>query len=252
MLFRSSEIFQGLMDDGVAILNADDDYFEFCKNRVGAHRVLSFAIDNEADVVAKNFELDDESMPTFTLQSKAGSIQIKLPLRGFHNIYNALAASCVLLDMGFSLADIKSSLESIEAVDKRLVTKHGVNGSEIIDDSYNANPQSVKASIDVLANSSKDKIMVLGSMTELGEEVSKYHVEVGAFAKQKGISHVFCYGDFAKDVAGGFGNSAYVFSDKAELIENLKPLLTNKTAVLVKGSNSMKMWEVVNALIEEV
>ena len=131
----------------------------------------------------------------------------------------------------------------------RLVEKHLSSGTVVIDDSYNANPLSTSAAIKALAKRAGERILVLGDMRELGSDAAQLHAEVGRLAKSLGIDAVFCYGDLTRHTAEAFGERGFYFSNQAKLIEALKLALKPKQIILVKGSHSMKMNEVVEVLI---
>ena len=145
---------------------------------------------------------------------------------------------------------IKAGLESVTEIDRRLLELRGLNGAVIIDDSYNANPASVRAAIDILSSRGGESILVLGDMLELGEQKNFYHQQIGQLAQQSGIAHLFCYGDLSRFAAESFGTNAYHFSEQSDLLAALKPLLKAQSTVLVKGSNGMKMNNIVKALVE--
>jgi len=245
-----AEIFEGLKEDGTAVINNDDDFAEYFKKIVKNKKQLTFGINNLADVTAKNIHLDERRHSHFTLCTKQGEIEIQLALLGEHNIYNALAAAAGAVTQNISLEKIKAGLESVTEIDRRLLELRGLNGAVIIDDSYNANPASVRAAIDILSSRGGESILVLGDMLELGEQKNFYHQQIGQLAQQSGIAHLFCYGDLSRFAAESFGTNAYHFSEQSDLLAALKPLLKAQSTVLVKGSNGMKMNNIVKALVE--
>lgn len=244
-----AEIFDGLKDDGTAVINNDDDFAEYFKKAVKNHKQLTFGIKKSADVTAKNIRLDEKRHSHFTLCTKQGEIEIQLSLMGEHNIYNALAAAAGALTQAISLEKIKAGLEAVNVIDRRLLELAGVNGAVIIDDSYNANPASVRAAIDILSSRGGESILVLGDMLELGERKDFYHQQIGELAQRSGIRHLFCYGNLSRFAAESFGANAQHFSEQTALIAALKPLLKAQSTVLVKGSNGMKMNNIVKALV---
>lgn len=242
------EIFQGLNEDGTGIINVDDRFFSYWKDLLDQHNSCSFAIDAQADVRATGIKTDSTHQTHFVLHYGEDAKKICLPLIGEHHVYNVLAAVAACLNIGISFSTVVKGIESIEPVDKRMVKLSGLNNAQILDDSYNANPTAVLAAIKVLANSFGEKILVLGDMGELGDQAQCLHQEVGRNAKEQGIDAFFTYGELAKASATAFGTGAEHFCDQQLLVDKLRPLLTPTTTVLVKGSRSMKMENIVSAL----
>lgn len=245
------EIFQGLGSAGFAIINADDSHANFWRQLAGSRRVLTFGIENSADVRALNINYTDNGLPSFELHCGGESCEINLPLLGAHNIYNALAAAAAGYSQGLPLIAIQKGLNGVQPEKRRLVEQQIPGGAAIIDDSYNANPLSMRAAIDLLARRSGERILVMGDMRELGENARHYHQQVGIEAKNSGIDHLFCFGDLSRHAAQAFGRRAYFFADQKELIQALKPYMRKSVTVLVKGSNSMQMDKVVSALRDQ-
>lgn len=243
------EIFQGLTENGVAIINADDQFATFWKTLAGNHKVITFGFSADAMVRADHIMFDDQGHAIFELHVNQQAISLKLPLIGKHNVYNALASAAVAVALDISIDVIKQGLETATPVNGRLIQTAGWRGAKIIDDSYNANPTSVLAAIDVLLNQKGDHILVLGDMLELGEKADSIHASIGQVALEKGLSRLYCYGSLTEHAARAFGENAKHFATQEALISALKAVLTDQTIVLVKGSNSMKMNQVVAALI---
>ncbi len=252
-----AEIFLGLPDTGVAILNADDEFYTEWVAGINTScpdaTILSFAIDAKADVSARNAESGNRTSQ-FELQIEDQVKQINLPLPGRHNIMNALAASAICFTAGVGLTGIKDGLEKASGVTGRLDVRPGLKGSTIIDDSYNANPASMKAAINVLRQCKGKKILVLGAMAELGKTSPQLHEEVGVYAKTQGIDRLYCYSpghnNHARYYAGRFGGSASVFDSMEELLKTAKQTLAPDVAMLIKGSRSSRMERVVHQMIE--
>ncbi len=253
-----SEIFSGLREQGVAVVNADDPYIEVFKNKAASHKILTFGFAQNADVRAtsvKSFSYDSD--PTFgthvTLETPIGKMQFDLPLPGHHNVMNALAATAACCALRFSVESIIQGLQSISAVIGRLEIKHGVHGIRLIDDTYNANPASFRAAIDVLACSNAYKIIVIGDMAELGEDTENLHRSVGVMAKKANIDALYAVGDSGKVTAQSFGSGGTCFAHQEELIlvlkNDIKIRNTEKITILVKGSRSSRMEKVINALV---
>lgn len=242
------EIFQGLGLQGIAIINADDNYADFWKQLAGSRRILTFGVDRVADVSARNIQYSALGQPTFELVIKGQSASVQLQLMGAHNIHNALAAAAAGHVEGLSLEMIQAGLNAAMPEKRRLVEQRSPEGALIIDDSYNANPLSMRAAIQLLAHRSGERILVIGDMRELGEKGPQYHEEIGVEAKKCGIEQLYCYGELTRHAASAFGKKAHFFFDQKELIKALKSHLNKEVTVLIKGSNSMQMDRVVAAL----
>ncbi|MCE9632841.1 MAG: UDP-N-acetylmuramoyl-tripeptide--D-alanyl-D-alanine ligase [Methylophilales bacterium] len=238
------EIFAGLAEDGIAVINADDVYANYWKVIAGAHRVMTFGMNNGADVGAtvESLQLTGSRL---CLKSQLDEIGIQLQVPGLHNVRNALAAATVAIAMGLSLDTIKAGLESFTGVKGRLQHKVGKGGCTIIDDSYNANPNSMRAAIDVLATCGVPKILVMGDMGELGETAAKLHQEIGTYAKNAGITQLFALGELSKHTVQAFGTGATHFNNPQALAAMLESYLVPQATVLVKGSRFMQMERLV-------
>ncbi len=242
------EIFEGLKESGIAVLNADSKFYDYWKALAGEHKQLSFSVDQAADIRATDIRLlPDHS--EFVLCASLEKIDIRLPLLGKHNIMNAIAAAAVSIASGVSLENIKKGLDAFKTTDRRLQTYQLGCGATLIDDGYNANPASTKAAIDVLKEISGQKIMVFGDMRELGPDEKKFHREVGEYAKKAGVDKLFTIGDLSKDTVEAFGTGAQHFGSHQALFDALKPLLTDNSVILLKGSNSMNMKWFIDRLI---
>jgi len=245
------EIFQGLTEDGVAVINADDQYARFWTRLAGTKRILTFGLREKADVSAKDIRLHDDGTSSFVLCFENQSVPVHLQLIGQHNVMNALAAAAAGFALDLSALQIATGLSQANTEKNRLVSLSGMNGSRIIDDSYNANPSSMQAAIDVLSNFGGDKVLVMGDMLELGNSMHSYHAQIGKFAKEKGVQQLYCYGPYSRHAADAFGAKAYHFDDQAELITALKKQLHDEVTVLIKGSNSMHMHRIADAITKE-
>lgn len=246
------EIFAGLKENGVAILNADDNYFAYWRDLAGKREVLSFALENKADVVAEGVRIDDKGHARCKINLPDGQkIAIKLTLLGKHNVANALAAAAAAFAVGIPADAIQAGLENLSHVSMRLVSHVGFNGAEIIEDCYNAIPQAVIAALQILAQyPTKEKIFVFGCMRELGAKAVQWHRTIGNKAREFGINHLYVIGEFADEVALAFGKNAEVFVDKEQLISALKGKLDANKVVLLKGSRGARLEEVVQSLLE--
>ena len=245
------EIFQGLSENGVAVININDCFANFWHDLVvGKCRIITFGINCPADITARNIKINAATRPAFQLMTPKEGINIQLSLIGVHNVANALAAAAAAYAEGLPIITIKAGLETVAAVKGRLTEQKGYRGAIIIDDSYNANPLSVSAAIDVLAKRKGNSILVFGDMLELGEGCHQFHREIGGRAFQSGIQKLFCYGNFTKFTAKAFGKNAHHFSSQNQLLSALKDQLNENCVVLIKGSLSMNMGRIVKALIE--
>ncbi len=245
------EIFQGLTRDGTGIINADDAYATYWETLITEKKILRFSVTNAADMAAKDIQLDPTGKPYFTLVTPQGEISIRLPLLGRHNVANALAAATAAYAVHAPLSAIQAGLEQVIPEKKRLNEYQAYNGARLIDDTYNANPLSFKAAIEILAHLPGERILVLGDMRELGDQGKHYHHELGLEARRQGIEQIFAYGELSKATTQAFGECGYHFQDHDELIRSLKANLTSSTSILVKGSRSMHMELVVKALLDE-
>ena len=243
-----AEIFQGLDNNGIAILNHDDAFYSYWREQIGARRSISFGFEPGADVSATLREAAQTQH--LTLRTSKGSTDINLPLLGKHNALNAQAAAAAALGVGIELAAIKTGLENIAPAPGRLQIRTLTNGVNIIDDTYNANPFSLKAAVDTLATFAGKKILVLGDMRELGADAKTLHQKAGDQIRAAGINYLFTFGDLSANTSLAFGEGAYHFNEQEKLVSALKPFLHNQTTILVKGSRSMRMEKVVAGLVE--
>ncbi len=241
------EILQGEPRPRCAILNADDAYFDYWSGLVADIDSLSFGLEAEADVSATDIALDADGS-TFRLQVAGEDASVRLPLPGLHNVRNACAATAVSLAAGLSLEHIVEGLQNVQAVDGRLAAREGINSSRIFDDSYNANPGSVLAAGRFVAAQDGRSIFVLGDMFELGDEAKRIHHETGVALREAGVDALFATGDMSRHAVEGFGDNARWFDSVEALSAALSETLADDCIVLVKGSRSMRMERVVEAL----
>ncbi|NHQ82355.1 UDP-N-acetylmuramoyl-tripeptide--D-alanyl-D-alanine ligase [Chromobacterium vaccinii] len=243
-----AEIFEGLADGGVAVVNADDANLPLFRAAAGSHRQLSFGLE-QADVGASDLALSALGS-RFTLRSPAGRVEINLPAPGEHNVRNALAAAAVALALDVPLSAIAAGLAVFGGAKGRLQIKQSPRGLTVIDDSYNANPDSMKAGIDVLAGLPGPHCFVMGDIGELGEASPALHAEVGEHARLRGIEQLFALGEASRRAVAAFGAAGQGFDSIDELLECLDSRLASGTAVLVKGSRFMRMERVVEHLMQ--
>ena len=175
---------------------------------------------------------------------------VVLPLVGIHNVRNACAAAAVAHALEIGLDDIRTALEGVNPVGGRLQPLRGINEATLFDDSYNANPLSVNAAAEFLASLPGESWLVLGDMKELGDDAAELHREVGEAARASGVNRLFAYGDLAASAAEGFGEHASWFASLDALVDELCAGMNSDVTVLVKGSRSMQMERVVDAIRE--
>jgi len=241
------EIFSGLQQNGIAILNRDDAFFSYWHGLIKQHRIISFGFHPDADIRATIHQVTKTQ--NITLHTPQGDIDVNFPLLGKHNVQNALAAAAASIAANISPDAIKIGLEQIKPAPGRLEMHTLNSGINIIDDTYNANPFSLQAAINILADFDGKKILVLGDMKELGPEEKILHQTAGETIRHAGIHYLFTYGELSANTANAFGEGAYHFQSQEKLVDALKPFLHNTTTILVKGSRSMRMEKVVSELI---
>jgi len=229
-----------------AVLNADDDYYDYWASLVEDIESLSFGFDDSADVRAGKINCSAEGSE-FDLILPGATVRIALPLPGMHNVRNACAAAAVATVLGIDSEQIRSALEKVAPVEGRLRPLPGVNGCTLFDDSYNANPLSAIAAADFLAGIPGESWLVLADMKELGEGATDLHREVGASARASGVDRLLALGDLSRNYVEGFGDGAIWFENLDALLADLASV-TASVNVLVKGSRSMRMERVVDAL----
>lgn len=242
------ELIDALPNDGCLVLNAEDRYANVWRERAGRRRILTFAMDRAADIKGRAKLLLDGS--ELAVMTPIGEIDLRLPLLGLHNARNALAAVAVAVALRVPLSAAVAGLARVTPVPGRLCLSIGVAGCRLIDDAYNANPQSVIAAIDVLSGFPGRRILVLGDLAELGAEAGAYHTQVGGHARGR-IDMLCAVGIETRHSVEAFGPGAHHFADKAELIDFLKPSLGSDAVVLVKGSRSAGMETVLAELRAE-
>ncbi len=243
------EILQDEKRPQMAVLNADDRFFKYWASLVSDVPSLSFGFSDSADVRADDI-VAGASSTSFTLYVASESVAVSLPLVGVHNVRNACAAAAVAHALNVSLDDIRAGLEDVSPVAGRLQPVRGVHGATLFDDSYNANPLSVIAAAEFLSALPGESWLVLGDMKELGDDAADMHREVGEAARASGVDRLFAYGDLASNAAEGFGETARWYATLDTLVDELSDALTADVSVLVKGSRSMRMERVVDALRE--
>ena len=245
------EIYQGLPADGIAIMNADNNDWLNWQSIIGDRKTWRFSPNAaNSDFTATNIHVTSHGTE-FTLQTPTGSVDVLLPLPGRHNIANALAAAALSMAVGATHETIKAGLNDLEAVPGRLFPVQLAENKLLLDDSYNANVGSMTAAVQVLSEMPGYRIFVVGDMAELGDESEVCHAQVGEAAKASGIDCVLSVGHLSQVISQSSGAGEH-FAAKAALISRLKTLIEEHqiVTVLVKGSRSAAMEEVVHALQE--
>jgi UDP-N-acetylmuramoyl-tripeptide--D-alanyl-D-alanine ligase len=246
------EIFTGLPENGIAIMNADNNDWLNWQSIIGDRKVWRFSPNaTNSDFTATNVHVTSHGTE-FLLQTPGGSIEVLLPLPGRHNIANALAAAALSMAVGATLEAIKTGLANLKAVPGRLFPVQLAENQLLLDDSYNANVGSMTAAVQVLSEMPGYRVLVVGDMAELGAESEACHVQVGEAAKTAGIDCVLSSGKLSKAISDASGVGEH-FADKPALIARLQALIAEQPiiTILVKGSRSAAMEEVARALQEK-
>ena len=239
------EIFAGLRANGVAVINADDKYADTWRGLNAGRRIVTFGLSPEADVRATR------EGSQVRIVTPADAFAVTLQVAGEHNVRNALAACAAAHALEIPPAAMQAALNGFAGVPGRLQRRRAPWGAWVIDDSYNANPESMKAAVDVLAAETARKVFVMGDMGELGDEAPAMHREVGSHAKARKIDALLTLGAASRGAAEAFGAGGRAFDDVAALIAEAKRESQGGAVVLVKGSRFMKMERVADALAGE-
>jgi UDP-N-acetylmuramoyl-tripeptide--D-alanyl-D-alanine ligase len=238
---ENAAVYQALPAAGVAVVNADDAHASFFRGRAGKRRVVDFGLDMAAAVTGRHVlkPLTSE----VTIRTPAGEARVTLAIPGLHNVRNALAAAACAFAIGIKEKTIGEGLSAFRPYTGRLQVKQARGGATVIDDTYNANPDSVRAAIDVLAACPAPTALVLGDMGEVGTQGAAFHREVGSYAAAKKITRLYATGEATKHAVEAFGADARHFDSVDELVSSIEG-----RSILVKGSRFMKMERVVAAL----
>ncbi|MBN3854734.1 UDP-N-acetylmuramoyl-tripeptide--D-alanyl-D-alanine ligase [Paraburkholderia sp. Ac-20340] len=247
-----ASVIHALKPEGTAVFPADDAYAGIWRVAATGSQILDFALhtDERAVDAAVTGKLSGARLAVATPD---GHLEVELKVLGAHNAHNALAATAAALASGVSLDAIRRGLEAFEPVKGRLQVKRAalaeLAGAKVIDDTYNANPDSVRAAIDVLATHDSPRVLVLGDMGEVGDNGPAFHREVGAYAQERGIDALYTLGAAARDISTAFGANALHAADVSELVRALAGAGYGSGAtILVKGSRFMQMERVVAAI----
>ena len=242
---ENGAVISGLSEEGCAVFPADDEFAPLWTSYAGSRRLITFALDKQASVTAQWRATDFGS--EITLNARGEQVSFVLSAAGQHNVRNALAACAATLAVGINLEIIARGLSDFTPVAGRLQKKQATNGAIVIDDTYNANPDSVRAAIDVLANAPAPRTLVLGDMGEVGSEGVAFHEEIGEYARARHIDQLFTVGELARHASRAFGRPARHFETMETLNEEVASVPPG-ASVLVKGSRFMKMERVVQKL----
>jgi UDP-N-acetylmuramoyl-tripeptide--D-alanyl-D-alanine ligase len=243
---EKGEIYRALGSCGVAIINMDDEHASYWSEQCGERPRIGFGLDAVADVTA-SCEVQGLGSQV-SLRTPQGNVEFVLPVPGIHNVRNAVGSAAATLAVGAPLDAVVRGLSSFSGAKGRLQRKVGLRGATILDDTYNANPDSVRAAIDVLAATPTSKILILGDMGEIGEMSAQYHDEIGGYAKSAGVDRLFALGEQSALTARNFGSGGEHFESVEALIEAAQAALGPDVLVLVKGSRFMRMERVAEAL----
>ena len=238
-----SEIIRNIKKDGFLVVpNDNKNYLTKWKKIRSNIKVITFGMKRSSDFYPTGVKVKSNGL-VFNINSKLTKkpIRINTSLEGEHNINNILAAFAVHYCLAQELDSFSKVLNSDSFKNLRQIKSKWIKGSTLIDDTYNANPDSTKKSIDLLSNYKKKTVLVLGDMLELGRYKNKLHKEVGKYAKKKGIDLLIGYGSLTKHTINGFGKKGIFFNNDKDLKEYLKQNITSKNVILIKGSRGMRM-----------
>jgi UDP-N-acetylmuramoyl-tripeptide--D-alanyl-D-alanine ligase len=243
------EIYGSLTEDGIAVLNLDEPFCDSWRATIGARRIVGVSALGKpaADVRARDVAVQD-GFARFVLECAAGSMALSLRIPGVQQVANAAMAAAVGLALGVELTAIRDALQSLTPIAGRMAVTRTAHGCVLIDDTYNANPGSVRAAIDSLATFAGTRVLVLGQMAELGPQSQAFHREIGVHARTRGIDELLAVGEHAAATVEGFGPRGRCFAERAALAEACRSFDRAGVTMLVKGSRSAGMEAVVTAL----
>lgn len=244
------EIHQGLGADGIAVINDDDAYAHYWDACLVNKKTVRFSAIHPTTIHARNVILNAAGCGQFTLVTPQGEASIELKVPGMHNVSNALAAAACTYALGLGLPEIQAGLLRFIGVSGRLAFMPGKGDSLIIDDTYNANLRSVLTSLDVLAARKGTRIFIFGDMGELGDASEQHHIDVGVAAKRHGIEYLMTCGTQSAATTHAFGLNGKHYPSQKELESDVLKLLNSQTTVLIKGSRSSAMEQIVYQLIK--
>ncbi|MGC3982643.1 MAG: UDP-N-acetylmuramoyl-tripeptide--D-alanyl-D-alanine ligase [Steroidobacteraceae bacterium] len=253
------EMFQALAGKSVAIINTDDAFADYWRSHCNANTVYTFGVDRAADFTASKVMVHHDAPGTdgdanggfqtrFELITPYGVCAVSLHLAGIHNLRNALGAAAAAYAAGATLAQIQTGLNNMRPVGGRLQPKPAIRGAQLIDDSYNANPNSVKAGINALQSRGGRRWLIFGDMLELGPDSPQLHAEMGVYARSAGVERLMAVGAFAQHAVEAFGNGAQWYASLDALIADAKAGLEPGITVLIKGSRGNRLERAAQAL----
>jgi UDP-N-acetylmuramoyl-tripeptide--D-alanyl-D-alanine ligase len=242
-------VFEALRPGGTAVINADDEFADYWRGLLAGRRVRDFGVDRPAQVNGRHALAHFGSR--IELRAPEGMTVVDLHASGRHNVLNACAAAACALAAGASLDAVVEGLAAFRPIGGRTQRLAARSGATLIDDSYNANPDSVRAAIDVLAAEPGTKFLLLGDMGEVGERGAEFHEEIGRYARERGVDRLYAAGDLCRAAVAAFGSGARHFATVEEMIATAREEVVADTAALVKGSRFMRMERVVQALAAE-
>jgi len=242
-----AEIFSGLVESGTAVINTDMKYADEWKQVLTNHKIISFAIENEADITAIDIQNGPHSSH-FMVEIESEFHAINLPLPGLHNVANALATIAITRALDIPVAVIVKGLAAMKSVPHRLELRRGRQGAQLIDDSYNANPGSYQQALSVLQASNGEHWLVLGDFGELGSESESLHYKMGLDAKESGVNRLWTVGTESRAATQAYGNGAKHFEHIADLQQQLEKTLSSDVTCLIKGSRFMQLDKLADKL----
>jgi UDP-N-acetylmuramoyl-tripeptide--D-alanyl-D-alanine ligase len=241
------EIYTGLADDGIAVVNADMPYEKTWHQALEAKTVITFAIDSQADVTAQDIHFDQHASH-FMVRLDGEFYYINLPLPGIHNVANALAAISICYALGVAPESMIMGLATVQTAPHRLQLRKAINNATLIDDTYNANQASFSHALKVLNGFDGERWLILGDFGELGPQSEAIHHQLGLEAKAAGVTKLLALGEQTRLATKSFGDGAEHFEDKTTLIALLKADLTENITCLIKGSRFMQLDKLADAL----
>ncbi len=247
------EIVEGLAEEGVLILNADDEHVDDWLQMAEGRRIVRFSAENQcgnADCFASDLAINHSGQASFKLVTALGNCDISMQLLGKHNVLNAVAATAAAIEAGAELSDVEYGLSSMRPIHGRLCPMRGINQCLLIDDTYNASPTSFAAAIDVLVSFPGRKILLAGEMKELGAESESAHAQVGRYAAATAVDELWAVGDQCRLMVKAFGERGRHFEAKSELASACREIADSAVTFLVKGSRGARMDTLVSELIQ--
>ena len=251
-----SEILHGLKKNGVFVYNADDRFADQWVEKASDVKRIGFGLSEKAHVRSQDDSytikwLEEGCVASFDVETEATSFSVSLKLLGKHNRMNALGAISVALSLDVPVEKVQAGLASLDSVPGRLHSLKGLSQSRLIDDSYNANPESVIAAIKLLSSAPGRRILVLGDLVELGDDRDQLHAELGAAAAEAGVDVLFTCGQHIQNAHDAFTGEKHHYQQQEDLIAAMQSFVAKDDVVLVKGSRSSRMENVVSALKQE-